>query len=1085
MEDATLLADCFNTFDDSDSWPDGFTGGRVITAERILEARMKNKDIRILVAYKDDKIVGYCNVCDSNRDAEAAYVGLLGVSPHYQGQGFGKALLVEAAETAAKAGKRRIDLHTWAGNLKALPLYKRTGYNWVPATRVLMESHIPGILGNELFKPFFEKYDWYDSFKREIKQEIDDIVEDAIGVFKYHFEGDGGDSLDVTVDREAKGICAFRLDFEGKTISASVKPNTHIGYIGFRESPSELIIENGGDEELTYSMDVKPSSHFKVHLDGNASGSLHAGASKTIGATYSINGDALPIDRETNADEKIGTQAEWTLKLGTSVISLFNGLIPTTPVVLRSGPLHPTIRRNSSEEIGLSAFNNTSQNLKGEILLNPPKGITISSHKIKFELLQGEVVEEPITISLESDAGPLLTIGLEIHLEDEGKMTRVEKKDFNIPVLGLTNTVVYKGLDNRIVLESENIRAHMLDHPSAGFMRFEHKTLHSILGGWNVMGLEEGYPFPTEGGEWGRMNPEIHLESTDAYAQVRMTADSQERPGLRYHVTYRLLSGTDMVQTIVRYENIGDSDLSDLGIRLVGWFGGVFNHTIIPMRGKLYDIGSIDWAGYPQIPKDPETYHESWCASYRHQERLLLGYIWEAEHLDEVRVRRGFNIPRIEYRLPTIPPGESVEKTPLSLYLGDGDWRKVRAIYRNLFGITAPITEVYDIRSDLEVEISPKSSTQLRKVPSPIIIDRSKTNNHELRVRVTVEDPIDGTIQLRMPDGLLANGEKELRIEIQGIDFDKPFSYPLKIASTDDTSWFRKHGEIEVRFQSRNYRTPLTAVVYDSALPVDRTKIVQEGITLHSLTTGGYTIGACPEQAGTLVKFHKEGAPNVFYDTFPKVGPFIWWEKVYSGISPMIAGLEVWDWETALQKESWSISTTKVGPWAGFTMTSTLEHSPGLKGVTVSYRYLILPGTPILSAEFTTHNTSDQWKRPLVGYRGIPTPGGTALNKVHTTRENQRIVYEPTFQGVDLYAGRECWGAYESPSDGTVLGIISGYKWDGLLYCDTLGEKAQMFGVHERRALKAGESTSINSYLVISEDVDTIELLKDMPEVIE
>lgn len=1085
MEDSARVAECFNSFNDSDSWPGGFTEGSVITAERVFDAQKKNKDIRVIVAYKDDKVVGFCNVCNSDRDNEAAYVGLLGVNPHFQGQGFGKALLIEAAETAAKAGKRRIDLHTWAGNLKALPLYKRTGYNWVPATRVLMESHIPGILGNKLFQPFFEKYHWYDSFKREIRQETDDIKEDGIGVFKYHFEGENGESLDVTVDREAKGICAFRLVLEGESLSASVQPKTHIGYIGFREYPVELVIENGTKDELPFLVNIEPSENISARLQDDTSGSVAADGSISINGVYSIPSGVREISRETNSDEKVPTQVEWALKLGSDEVSLFSGLIPTTPIKVRSGPTHPVLRPNGTEQIRISVFNNTSMDLKGELVLVAPKGVIISSEKIGFNLSQGAVIEEPVTISLESDVGHLLTIGLEVYLEEEGTQTCVEQKDFSIPVLGVTGAVAYRGLDNRIILETENIRGVMAQQPALGFTRFEYKSQSRILNGRHAMGLEVGYPFSSDGGEWSRLTPEILLESKDDHAEIQMTADSLERPGLRYHVTYCIQSGTDLVDTIVRYENTGDSALEDLGLRLTGWFGGIFEHAIIPLRGQLYDLGSIEWSGYPQIPKSPDDYHETWCASYRHQEKLLLGYIWDPEDIEEVRLKRGMEVPRIEYRLSTLAPGKSVQKTPLRLYIGDGDWRKVRSLYRKLYGITEPVTEVYDIRSDLEVEISPKSSKQLRKVSTPIIVDRSKTNNHEIRLRTTFADPIDASIQLRMPDGLLANGEKELKIEVPEVNIDKPFSHPLKITITDDSSWFRRNGEILVQFKTRNHRTALTAVVYDSALKVDRSKTKEENVTLHTISTGGYSIAACPEHAGTLVRFHKEGSPSVFYDTFPKVGPFIWWEKVYSGLSPIIAGMDVWDWESALHQESWTISNEKVGPWVGFKTTSVLQHSPGLKGVSVSFRYLILPGTPLMSVEFTTLNSSGQWKRPAVGYRGIPTPGGGVLNTIHTTRDNKRIVHEPTSQESELFAGREGWGAYENATDGTVLGIISAYKWDNLLYLDTLGEKAQHFGLRERRALKPGESTSMTSYIMITHDVDTVEQLKDLPEVIE
>ncbi|MHA2080450.1 MAG: GNAT family N-acetyltransferase, partial [Candidatus Thorarchaeota archaeon] len=123
-EDAVLLAESLTSFNDSHSWPGGFNQGNPFSAEDVLEFKETRDDIRVIVAYEGEKIVGHCDVCQHNQDLEAAYVGLLGVNPAFQGKGYGKAMLIEAAETAAKAGFRRIDLHTWAGNLKAMPLYK-------------------------------------------------------------------------------------------------------------------------------------------------------------------------------------------------------------------------------------------------------------------------------------------------------------------------------------------------------------------------------------------------------------------------------------------------------------------------------------------------------------------------------------------------------------------------------------------------------------------------------------------------------------------------------------------------------------------------------------------------------------------------------------------------------------------------------------------------------------------------------------------------------------------------------------------------------------------------------------------------
>ncbi|TFG04520.1 hypothetical protein EU538_12215, partial [Candidatus Thorarchaeota archaeon] len=54
-EDAALLAECFNSFDDSDSWPGGFTHGVAYTSERVLRDKKKSQDLRTIVAHKKGK----------------------------------------------------------------------------------------------------------------------------------------------------------------------------------------------------------------------------------------------------------------------------------------------------------------------------------------------------------------------------------------------------------------------------------------------------------------------------------------------------------------------------------------------------------------------------------------------------------------------------------------------------------------------------------------------------------------------------------------------------------------------------------------------------------------------------------------------------------------------------------------------------------------------------------------------------------------------------------------------------------------------------------------------------------------------
>ncbi|MFW9768242.1 MAG: hypothetical protein ACFFEM_05425, partial [Candidatus Thorarchaeota archaeon] len=910
-------------------------------------------------------------------------------------------------------------------------------------------------------------------------------VEDEIGVFKYQFEGENGDLLSVNIDREAKGICSFLLTLDGNTLSASVRPKNHTGYIGYGQYPVELTIENNLDEELNFTIEVTPEKDIDFQIEGSTSGQIALGESFSKTGVYSISSSTRPIDRETNASEKVPTYAEWALTFGERTISLYSGLIPVEAITVTTGPNYPSIPKGGSVTIGLGARNNTSKKQQGEIVLAPPKGVSLFPEKLKFKLEPGEAIEEQVTISDENHDGDLVSIDYSLDLDYKGTPERVSSKNLSLPAIGVKGAVVYKDLEGKIILETESIRAIMNERPTMGFRSFNYKPLNRLLGGWHILGVELGYPFPSGGDEWSRLIPEIEMKASDGYCEVRMRGEFQERPGLCQTLIYRLYSGVNYIETISELENFGDSKIDNLGLRSLGWFGGVFDQGFVPLRGEIYNLESVEWGGWRQLPKSAKEYHEPWIAMHRHQERLLIGYLWDSEHAEDVKTMRGWDVSRAEYRLPDLNPGEKLTKVVHRMYIGDGDWRKVRALYRSQNGIEEPSTEMVDLRSDLEVEISPKKSGFRRKTPSPILLDKSKENDYELQLRLIHETPLDAVIFVKLPDGVTVNSRSELEIRVDEVGLDKPFSHPLKIRVSKEGSWTRENGELVIHFKSRIYRTPLSAVVFDSSLDVDRKVTESENATLHSLSTGGYTIGACPEQGGSLVKFGAEGGESVLYDTFPEVGPFVWMNKVYSGLNPMIIGMNVWDWESALQKETWEVSNEQIGPWVGFKAASTLTHSPGIKGMKTTVRYLLLPGTPLANVHISVTNTSKQWNKPLLGFKGIPKPGGDMCSRVHTVKERQRLIYEPTTIGVDLFAGRSSWGAYESPSDGTVLGILSAYKWDEVVYVDTLSEKAQTFGLRERRALKPGETTRLEGYLVITDNVETVKMLSDLPEVFE
>ncbi len=190
------------------AWPPFFNDGIPYTAERILREYRERGQLFTLVAAGGDEVPGISWVCSYPKEKSAAYVAVLNVAPSHHKQGLGKRLLLEALRRVSEMGYERLDLHTWTSNLPAVPLYKKTGFFWEPETTVHMINYLPKIFRNPIARAYFDRHDWYMTFQRELKVEPDEQLLGKAKVFVYEWE-EGGDRLKVTVNHDAREICAI------------------------------------------------------------------------------------------------------------------------------------------------------------------------------------------------------------------------------------------------------------------------------------------------------------------------------------------------------------------------------------------------------------------------------------------------------------------------------------------------------------------------------------------------------------------------------------------------------------------------------------------------------------------------------------------------------------------------------------------------------------------------------------------------------------------------------------------------------------------------------------------------------------
>ena len=155
--------------------------------------------------------MGYCDLHAQTGNTDLAYIPWPGASPEHHGKGVGKALLLELIGRVTALGYRELTLNTWAGNMKAVPLYKKTGFNWEPESSVLMRNFLPGLLNSAPGKAFFSGRDWYKCMDRVIETAPDDTTWKGMRIFPYMF-CEGEDFLKATFEMASGGMTALETN---------------------------------------------------------------------------------------------------------------------------------------------------------------------------------------------------------------------------------------------------------------------------------------------------------------------------------------------------------------------------------------------------------------------------------------------------------------------------------------------------------------------------------------------------------------------------------------------------------------------------------------------------------------------------------------------------------------------------------------------------------------------------------------------------------------------------------------------------------------------------------------------------------
>jgi RimJ/RimL family protein N-acetyltransferase len=260
---------------------EGWGGDSHVTTEekvRIQEANSSN--LNLYLAMDGDQVVGYCSLSEYREDEGGLYIPLLNVRTDYHGKKIGKELVLKALERAVQLNWPRLDLYTWPGNSKAVPLYKKCGFFWEDRddTTHLM-NFMPTVLNTEAVKDYFTNVDWYKASTRVIEITPDGRKENDFTYYEYKWDSNG-DELRMEFERTGRGLRAIetndysiRVEVENFTLVCDAAYT--IRYFIKNKSGNPLNIELKGEDnkivrysyENSLTVEEETVLEAQFHLD--------------------------------------------------------------------------------------------------------------------------------------------------------------------------------------------------------------------------------------------------------------------------------------------------------------------------------------------------------------------------------------------------------------------------------------------------------------------------------------------------------------------------------------------------------------------------------------------------------------------------------------------------------------------------------------------------------------------------------------------------------------------------------------------------------------------------------------------------
>lgn len=894
----------------NESWGGGH-GQR--TAESVMQDMDNSVNLHVFLAVDGDEVVGFCSFSHYMLDEGALYVPLLNVRPDYHNRKVGKALILNAVAKTVELGWPRLDLFTWSGNTKAVPMYKKCGFFWEKKDDgVHLMNFIPTVLQTEALKPYLDTLDWYADSTRTIEIKPDGVPLNGFDLFSYCWNKNG---QELRVDFEKTGRGIHTLDTPDYEIRTEVEAH-------------DLVF--GRTYPVRYHIRSKTGEPVVCHIKGRDNKNIRFDLNETITVT-----DTAVIEGTFHVEPVHEEQSDW--KTHPAVVSqwqingrnaeLGTGIAPKFPAKVTMAGVTEEQFIGTPETLYLNVESQLPEAAEFRLLLPAASFIRFAQPEVTVRVsglgrasvpvsytLEGYGVYSPVaSVEARTDSGEALLFQRTLSMVFRGVNSRFSGEDlkFGYAVNG-ANVVVANKQNNELFIRR--------NHMEGSFF-------------WSYPRL--GKPYSSEFVQ--RKAESIRYEQDGDTQVMEVSYLSEDFPGIAFKAVARI-EACGLVEHYYIVENHSGEATPDT-LRLQECFRFEFSRIVLPYDGAFLDLEEehANHVSHWELSR----VSENWL--FNRGKKLSLGLTWDPGR-SLMKCERFYGL---EHPLGGLPAGQTIRTSSTWVAINVfAEWQEFRSYARKQREQNIPA-----LTDHLELRIN-GGNPFVRGRYEAEIIDRKLA-------------PLSGRLSLT---GL----NREFTSFQPGAEDNKHSLQAEGIAPPSGETDI-----IRFDYDGNDVRLTRSAAVFGlSSRPVTMERLEHPKGELLTISNGKLTLSAAPAFGGAVHSLTYNGR-EWLDSSYPTPGPRSWWNPWLGGLGLDLQGMAPFSLHQEAQHGDFAALADTLGNvWSGMRLTMQVEQHEGNRGLTVEQYYLLLPGAPVLAkVNRISNRTGLSHSRFMIMDRGFWKPG--------------------------------------------------------------------------------------------------------------